>query len=112
MAQTDQNSLAVKKYPFFIRATVVLFGLFLFCYILFLLSSVLVPFTFACLFAILINPLCRRLQRKLPRGLAIFFSILIALILLGDCTDFLIGDYTDLVVLASILADDQPDCSL
>ena len=37
------------------------------------------PFAFACLIAILLNPLSRLLGRKLPRGIAIFFAILLAL---------------------------------
>ena len=80
---------AVKKYPFFIKAPVILIGLFVFCYILYLLSPVLVPFAFACLIAILLNPLSSMLQRRLPRGLAIFCTILIALVVVGVLLYFL-----------------------
>ena len=80
---------AVKKYPFFIKAPVILIGLFVFCYILYLLSPVLVPFAFACLIAILLNPLSSMLQRRLPRGLAIFCTILIALVVVGALLYFL-----------------------
>jgi len=79
----------IKVYPFFIKSTVVLFGLVLFCYILFTLSSVLVPFAFACLLAILLNPLSSRFERKLPRGIAIALTILIALTLLVGLCYFL-----------------------
>ena len=67
-------------YPFYIKATVILVGLICTFYILHLLTAILVPFAFACLIAILINPLSNRLQRKVPRGIAIFCSILLVLI--------------------------------
>ncbi len=79
----------IKVYPFFIKATVVLFGLVLFCHILYMLSSVLVPFAFACLLAILLNPLSSRFEKKLPRGIAIALTILIALGLLVGLAYFL-----------------------
>ena len=72
-----------KTYPFYIKAPVILFGLVLFFYVLHLLSSVLVPFAFAILLAMLLNPLASRLQRTLPRGIAIFITIFAAIILVG-----------------------------
>jgi AI-2 transport protein TqsA len=74
----------IKTYPFYIKAPVILVGLVLTFYILYLLSAVLVPFAFACLIAILLNPISNRLQRKLPRGIAIFCAILIALVLVSS----------------------------
>ena len=85
----QQTSLPKRDYPFFIKAPVILFGLVLFCYILFVLSSVLVPFAFALLIAILLNPLSRFFGRKLPRGVAIFIAILIALAFLATVVYFL-----------------------
>jgi hypothetical protein len=52
----------IKVYPFFIKATVILFGLILFCYTLHVLAPVLVPFAFAGLLAILLNPVANRFQ--------------------------------------------------
>ncbi len=78
MDESQQNPFT-RNYPFFIKAPVILFGLALFFCILHVLSEVLVPFAFACLIAILLNPLSRLLGRKLPRGIAIFFAILLAL---------------------------------
>ena len=81
MEENSQSSKDIKVYPFFIKATVILFGLVLFCYILYVLSPVFVPFAFAGLLAILLNPLSNRFQKKMPRGLAIILAILIALLI-------------------------------
>jgi AI-2 transport protein TqsA len=75
------KSSDIKVYPFFIKATVILFGLVLFCHMLYMLSSVLVPFAFACLLAILLNPLSSFFERKLPRGVSISLTILVAVAL-------------------------------
>jgi predicted PurR-regulated permease PerM len=73
-----QISTKEKEYPFYIKAPIILIGLFFFFYILLLLRAVLIPFAFAALIAILLNPLFSRLQRKLPRIAAILITILIA----------------------------------
>lgn len=67
-----------KEYPFYVKAPLILIGLFLFFYILYLMAAVLVPFAFAGLVAILLNPLFNRLDRKLPRVVAILLTLLIA----------------------------------
>lgn len=79
----------VKEYPFYLKATLVLFGLVLFFYILWALSSVLVPFAFAGLFAILLNPLFNRLDSRLPRVVAILLTLLIATVIIGSILYFL-----------------------
>ncbi len=78
--ETQKTAREDFTYPFYIKATVILVGLICTFYILHLLTAILVPFAFACLIAILINPLSNRLQRKVPRGFAIFCSILLVLI--------------------------------
>ncbi|HUQ97100.1 MAG TPA: AI-2E family transporter [Chitinophagaceae bacterium] len=77
------------EYPFYIKAPLVLIGLFLFFYILALMSSVLIPFAFAGLIAILLNPLFNRLDRKLPRIIAIVLTLLIALAVMAGLFYFL-----------------------
>lgn len=57
------SARVTKTYPFYIKATVVLFGLVLFFYILMLLRYVLVPLCFAALIAILLNPLINRMLK-------------------------------------------------
>jgi predicted PurR-regulated permease PerM len=76
--------MAVKEYPFYLKSTVVLFGLVLTVYTLLGLEDILVPFAFAILIAILLNPLCTRLQRKIPKVFAIIITLLIAIIVLGS----------------------------
>jgi len=79
-----------KQYPYFIKATISLFGIILFIFCLFTLRDELVPLAFAGIFAILLNPLLVRLQRyKIPRVLAILITLLIALILFGGIMYFL-----------------------
>jgi len=87
-----ENNIQIKEtrsYPFYIKATVTLLGLILVGFILRILSPVLVPFAFACLIAILLNPLSSRLQKHLPRGIAIAVSLLISIILVGGLLYFL-----------------------
>src|SRR5581483_6448669 len=69
--------MAVKEYPFYIKATVILVGLYYLVSILNLLGGILVPFAFATIFSILLNPLYNRLLRsKLPRALAVLVTVL------------------------------------
>ncbi len=73
----------LKKYPFYLRATVILFGLILCSYALSNLRDILVPFSFALFLAILINPLVNRLMGwKLPRIPAIAVALLASIIVI------------------------------
>src|SRR4051812_6273690 len=74
-----QKQQDYKEYPFYIKATVILLGLIAACYVLYLLQAILVPFAFACLIAILINPLSRKLERRIPRGIAILCSLMLVI---------------------------------
>lgn len=79
-----------KQYPYFIKATVCLFGVILFVYCLFTLKDVLVPLAFAGVFAILLNPLFERLRSyKIPRVLAIIITLMVALIVVCGIMFFL-----------------------
>ena len=72
--------MTIKHYPFYIKATVILIGLFYLVSILNVLSGILVPFAFAVLFSILLNPLFNRLIRlKLPRALAVLLTLLVGI---------------------------------
>ena len=91
----------VSKYPFYIRTTVILFGLVLLVYSLSNLRGILIPLFFAFMLAILLNPLVNRLQRwKLPRVLAIVLALLISIILLSSIS-YLI--YTQMASLSDQL---------
>jgi predicted PurR-regulated permease PerM len=82
--------MQTKQYPFYLQATVTLFGLILFVYVLANLADILVPLAFAAFIAVLLNRLCNRLQRaKVPKVLSIIISMLIATILVAGIFYFL-----------------------
>jgi predicted PurR-regulated permease PerM len=67
----------VKQYPFYLKATVILIGLYYLVSILSALSGILIPFAFAVLFSILLNPLYNRLLGfKIPKPLAVLVTVL------------------------------------
>jgi len=76
--QHMQTTTDEKEYPFYIKAPVILIGLFFFFYILKIIAAVAIPFAFAGLIAILLNPFFNRLDRRLPRVVAILLTLLIA----------------------------------
>jgi predicted PurR-regulated permease PerM len=79
-----------KRYPFYIKSTVILFGLILFIYALLNLRDILVPIAFSVIFAILLNPLVNRLRKhKISHILSIVIAMLVAIIILGSILYFL-----------------------
>ena len=87
------------KYPFYVRATVILFGLVLVSFALANLRGILIPFSFALFLAILLNPLMERLLRwRIPRVAAISVSLVVAILVIGGVWYFLanqIMQFTD-----------------
>jgi predicted PurR-regulated permease PerM len=80
----------LKKYPFYVRATIILFGLILCSYALANLRDILVPFSFALLIAILLNPLVGRLERwHIPKIPAIAIALLVAIVVISAVWYFL-----------------------
>jgi len=80
----------LKNIPFYIKAPMVLIGLYLTFYIAYLLQDVLIPFCFAGLIAILLNPLCNYLKSKgVPKIVAILISLVSAILLLAAVLLFL-----------------------
>ena len=80
----------LKKYPFYLRSTVILFGLILLTYALANLRDILIPLSFALFLAMLLNPLNNRLlEWKVPKVLSIILSLLIAIILISGLWYFL-----------------------
>lgn len=53
-----------KQYPFYIKSTVILFGLVLLSYSLLNLRDILAPIAFSLIIAILLNPIVNKLQKK------------------------------------------------
>ncbi|WP_448698493.1 AI-2E family transporter [Mucilaginibacter sp. AW1-3] len=89
--QSTKIKMQIKQYPFYLKSTVILFGLILAAYILFTLQGIIVPLAFSFIFAILLNPLYVLLQYrvKIPRIAAITLTILIAYIIVGCIVYFL-----------------------
>jgi predicted PurR-regulated permease PerM len=74
----------LKKYPFYVRATIILFGLILCSYALLNLRDILTPFSFALFLAILLNPLVDRLVKwKVPKVASIALALLAAIVIIG-----------------------------
>ncbi|UKT64194.1 AI-2E family transporter [Pedobacter mucosus] len=78
-----------KSYPFFIKAPVILLGLIITVFILSILRDILVPLAFATLIAILLNPLTARLERFMPKIVAILLAMVIAIMLVAGLAYFL-----------------------
>src|SRR5438874_7704493 len=82
--------MQLKEYPFYLKSTVILFGLVLMVYVLISLSDILVPFSFAVIIAILLNPLVNRfIKMGLHNILAIVLSMFIAIIVVSSVIYFL-----------------------
>ena len=81
-ASTGENQEKIENnYPFYIKVPLILIGLYLFFYIVALLQDVLVPFAFAGLIAILLNPVYSFLEsKKVNKILAITLTILLAIL--------------------------------
>ncbi len=90
-----------QKIPFYLKATIILLGLFLLFDMLMLLKDILVPIAFAALIAIQVNPLVNKMVlRKVPRVLAISIAILIAVVLVAGIVAFISAQLASLSELA------------
>lgn len=79
------------KLPFAVVAAQGLLGLFLFFYILYIGSSILIPVVYAAIIAILLNPLVNLLCRyKINRVLSIFVAVIVMLLVTGGLIYFII----------------------
>ncbi|MGE5521488.1 MAG: AI-2E family transporter [Candidatus Dadabacteria bacterium] len=82
--------MQIRQYPFYLKATVILFGLILFVYTLSILRGVMVTFCFAMIIAILLNPVMNLLQRKgIGKIVAILVSMLLAFLVIGGILYFI-----------------------
>lgn len=79
-----------KQYPFYLKSTVILFGLILLTYALINLRDILVPVAFAVIIAILLNPFVNRLRkRNISHPVAISLAMLLAIIVFVSILYFL-----------------------
>ena len=92
---------AFKKYPFYIKAPMVLIGIYMLFNILLLLQDILVPICFAGLIAILLNPVVNKLQQwHVPKILAIFIVLLVSILIVGGIIAFISSQLADFSELA------------
>lgn len=95
-----------EKLPLYHKLSIIIIGLFVFFYILFLGQSIFIPLSFACILAILLNPLVNFLiRKKLNRIIAIALAILIMIIVVLGILYF-IGSQ------ASMLGESLPQLEL
>ncbi|GAB2983819.1 AI-2E family transporter [Mucilaginibacter puniceus] len=91
--------MAIKEYPFYLKSTVILFGLILVIYLFAQLADILVPIAFAAFLATLLNPLSNRFEKfGIPKIFSILLSLLIAVIGVAGVLYFLstqIAQFTD-----------------
>ncbi|HQD09214.1 MAG TPA: AI-2E family transporter [Flavihumibacter sp.] len=93
------------RFPFFIKAPMVLLGLYLLFYILVLLQDIFVPICFALLLAILLNPLVNTFNKfRMPRVLSIGLAILLAILAFGGLITFLSVQFASFSDLAPQLS--------
>lgn len=78
------------KLPGYLKYTLILLGLFLLLHLLERFQGFLVPVCFSLLFALLLLPLTERLERRLPRALAIILCM-ISVILFMACLVWLLS---------------------
>jgi predicted PurR-regulated permease PerM len=72
------------KLPRYFKYVIILLGLFLAIWILQSFKAILMPLVFALLFALLLLPLTRDLEKfRFPRALAILISIVMVMVILG-----------------------------
>lgn len=82
--------LPIKQYPFYLKSTVIIFGLVLISYSLFNLKEILAPVAFSLIIAILLNPLVNKLQNKgVKKILAIAISLSVTIIIIGSILYFI-----------------------
>jgi predicted PurR-regulated permease PerM len=70
------------KIPNYLKYTIILLGLILLLYLLQLFQGFLVPICFSMLFALLLLPLSERLERRLPRAMAIIVCLVLVVLVL------------------------------
>ena len=94
----------LKKYPFYLRATIILFGLVLCSFALAQLRGILIPFSFALFLAVLLNPLTDRfLIWGIPKVPAIALSLIIAVVVISGVWYFLATQVMHFTAQAPVL---------
>lgn len=89
----------VKQYPYYVKSTIILFGLILLVYMLGSLRSILVPLSFSILLAVLLNPLVNIFQKwKINKVVSIMIALLLSMIFIAAVVYFItkeVGSFSD-----------------
>jgi AI-2 transport protein TqsA len=89
-ANPDEWMHAREGYPFYIKAPMSLIGIYLFFYFLYLLQDIIVPFAFAGLIAVLLNPVYNKFEKwNFNKVLAIALTIFLAVLVVAGIMFFL-----------------------
>lgn len=105
----------VAKLPFYIKATVIILGIFALFTIFYLAKGILIPLVFALILAILLNPVVNLIRKIIKsRIIAILITLLFAIIILAAFSTFLISQisrftesWPSLVEKVDLLIDDS-----
>jgi predicted PurR-regulated permease PerM len=82
----------VRKTPFVIIAAQVVVGLFIFFWILYIGSGIILPVVYAAVLAVLLNPLVNWLtHHRVSRVLAIFIAVIVLLLFIGGLIYFIVN---------------------
>ena len=80
----------LKQYPFYIKSTVIIFGIVLISYSLMSLKGIFVPIAFAVIISILLNSLVNKLRRRgVKRILAIVIALFIGIVTVSGLLYFI-----------------------
>ena len=104
--KTSVSQTTSTELPFYLKASVILLGLTLLFYILFLLKDILVPICFAALFGILLNPLVNKMTNlRVPKILAIILAILLGILVAAGIVIFISSQLASFSELAPQLQE-------
>ncbi|MFT3979053.1 MAG: AI-2E family transporter [Ferruginibacter sp.] len=94
------------KFPFYLKASIILLGLTLLFNVLYMLKDILVPIAFAMLIAILLNPAVNKLICwKIPKVVAILLVLLLAILVTAGIVIFISSQLASFSELAPQLQE-------
>ena len=99
-----QKNLRI-QFPPYVKISLTLVSIALIWIFLVQTADLLIPIAFSLVFALLLHPLCVRLERwRIPRAGAIFISLIVLMTVIAGIMFFIISQLTD---LADIVPDLQ-----
>lgn len=84
------------KIPFYLRSTIILLGVILTCFLIYIGTEVFVPLGFAMLLAILFHPMVRKLEKRgVSRIISIICALIVGFLVVGGIIFFLITQFSN-----------------